>query len=140
MSDDEDVPEGESEVERDAAPTEQTTVDAGSIRQFRRRAAKRKIEVRDGVTFWRGVLADPVGRREIWGLILGSGALQDRFAAGPTGFPDPYATWYHLGQQSIGRQLLDSLTVIDFEAVHTMRCEHDPRFAEVPPLTTRRTA
>ena len=83
--------------------------------------------------FWTSVLADPVGRAEIWGLLTQAGTFEERFACGPTGFPQTEATWFHAGEQAMGMRLFQSLIVIDRAGVFRMMDEHDPRFAKPKP-------
>ncbi|HQT65359.1 MAG TPA: hypothetical protein PLO16_12685 [Acidocella sp.] len=111
-------------------PTEQSTVDASSLatlRESRRRAAFDKQNA-DG--FWHRVFADPVGRAEMWKLLTACHTFEERFACGPSGFPQPEATWFHAGEQSIGLRLYQTWLRLDPIAVMQMQTEHDPRFAD----------
>jgi hypothetical protein len=92
---------------------------------------KRLREEQEAVAFWRGVFADPVGRREIWRAILGpeaSHAFEQRHACGPNGFPQPEATWAALGEQLLGQRLYLTWLRLAPENVALMLSEHDPRF------------
>lgn len=81
--------------------------------------------------FWRTVLADPVGRRELWNIIgVEAHAFETRFACGPNGFPQPDATWAAHGEQMLGQRLYQTLQTIDFEGAFLMLAEHDSRFAK----------
>lgn len=81
--------------------------------------------------FWRSVLADPVGRRELWNIIgIEAHAFETKFACGPGGFPQPDATWAAHGEQMLGQRLYQTLQTLDFEGAFLMLSEHDSRFAK----------
>ncbi len=94
-------------------------------------AARKRSYSKQREAFWRGVLADPVGRQELWAWI-GSGegahAFETKFACGPNGFPQTEATFAALGEQMLGQRLFQTLQQIDFEGTFLMLSEHDPRF------------
>lgn len=135
MSDD-DLPED------DDAPVSAVTDDrTESVAVSGRRKRENRIEreARESASFWKAVLADPVGRRELWRVIVGSmgaHAFETRFPASPAGTPDPYATWYAKGEQDLGLRLYHQWLRLDHAAVHLMHVENDPRFA--PPRERRR--
>jgi len=88
-------------------------------------------ERREADVFWGGVLADPVGRRELWRIIAGAGgahAFETQFPAGQVGFPDPNAAWYARGEQDFGLRLYHALLVRNAHAVALMHQENDTRF------------
>lgn len=125
---DDDHPDDESE---DLLPSEQPI---DPVPQSRRRQESRiKREVREADAFWRGVFADPVGRREMWKLLDQLHPFEERFACGPNGFPQPEATWFHAGEQSFGNRLHQSWIRIDRAGVFLMHDEHDPRFVTAAP-------
>jgi hypothetical protein len=101
---------------------------AADPRRIRRRETKIQRDKREADEFWRSVFASEVGRREMWGILLASGFTAERFGAGPTGFPDPNATWFRLGVQTVARELLEGWEIRDHEGVYLMRCEHDPKY------------
>jgi hypothetical protein len=79
--------------------------------------------------FWRDVMSSEVGRREMWALLDDVTHTFDvQFAHGPTGFPDPLATWLRAGQQSVGRAIHDTLFRYARESTLLMHDEHDRRF------------
>ena len=105
---------------------------AGDPVAVRRRAKKLKYDESEAQQFWRSVFASEAGRREMWN-ILGPGCchVSDvKFACGPNGFPQPEATWFQAGEQSIGERLLNSWLKLDREGVFQMLDEHDPRFTK----------
>lgn len=92
------------------------------------------------LAFWKAVLADPVGRQEIWewlGKSDGAHAFETKFACGPNGSPQPEATWVAHGEQMLGQRLFQTLQQIDFEGCWLMLCEHDARFTK-PAEPTRK--
>lgn len=79
--------------------------------------------------FWRAVLADPVGRQELWAIIgIEAHAFETKFGCGPNGFPQTEATWAAYGEQMLGQRLFQTLQQIDFEGAFAMLCENDGRF------------
>lgn len=130
MSDDDEIDADDS----DDSPEEQVesvenAADPKSIKQKRRRVAKRVDEV---AAVWRGVLATDAGRRAVWEMLQAGHFDEDRFACGPNGFPNPQATEFERGVQAHARRLYDSLQVLDHHGVYLMRCEHDPKFVNAP--------
>lgn len=132
MPDDEILPEdaydahdGETGDERELAPS------AASPGAVRRQKDAQRLALLERERFWKGVLADPVGRRELWQLIgIEAHAFEQRFGCSPNGFPDQQATWFHLGEQMLGQRLYQSLALLDRAGVFLMQDEHDPRFAK----------
>jgi len=132
MSDEELVPPL-SENTEPAQPSQEPTVDLASPKVYRRRKRDAEIEQREGDNFWRRMLADPVGRRELYRFIASCGTFAASFACGPNGFPQPEATWFKAGQKDSGQRLYDSLALIDRVNFYKMLDEHDPRFARREP-------
>ena len=69
----------------------------------------------------------------MWSMLVQAGILSERFGAGPTGFPDPHASFFRAGVKSVSDHFLDRWTIRDFEGVRMMRIEHDPRFPKPKP-------
>lgn len=107
---------------------ERDTVDAATKagQAKARKEARRKKARTDAV--WKDLLANEVGREVVWGLLSDAGTFTTQFACGPSGFPQPEATWFHHGQSSFGLGLYHKLLVLDVAAVRAMHEEHDPRF------------
>ena len=105
-------------------------LDVGDPVAVRKRAKKLKFDRREAVDFWRTVFASPVGRREMWGILAACHFNDTKFQCGPNGFPQSEATWYALGEQSIGRRLSDSWALLDRDGYFRMLDEFDPRFAK----------
>jgi hypothetical protein len=100
--------------------------------------ARRRSTELEAKAFWKSVFADPVGRREIWGLLAQAHPFEERFACGPNGFPQTEATWFHAGEQALGLRIFQSLSIIDREGVFKMLDEYDPRFASAKPTKRKR--
>ncbi len=128
MSDDELVPPL-PETPEPVQPSQEPTVDAASPKVYRRRKRDAEIEQREGDNFWRRMLADPIGRRELYRFIASCGTFSTPFACGPNGFPQPEATWFKAGEKATGQRLFDSLAKIDRVNFYKMLDEHDPRYA-----------
>lgn len=112
------------------SPAETPTVDVANVRALRRSKRDAFERQRQAQEFWQKVFADPVGRREMWAILEASHAFSERFAAGPAGFPDPLATWFHAGEQALGHRLYLTWMQLDRAGVLLMQDEHDPRFAK----------
>jgi hypothetical protein len=122
--DDDDIDEGAP------PPIEPEPGEAASPKRIRRKKLTAEILDRESTRFWRGVMADPIGRREIWNLLRVASCFEERHAAGPTGFPDPEATSYYRGQRDFALNWYFRLQQLARESVFVMHDEHDPRFAK----------
>lgn len=97
------------------------------LRRYERKKDRVRREDREAKEFWRGVFESKVGRREMWKLVAGAfDGLKTVFAVGPTGFPDPLASWHHRGIQDIGLRLYHQWLVDCPDLVGLMRRENDP--------------
>jgi hypothetical protein len=114
------------------------TVDAADPAVHHQRLTKAALHHRAVERFWKSVFADPVGRAEMWGILQHAGAFDDRFGVGPSGFPQPEASWFHMGQRSLGLGLYQSWAVYAREGVFLMQDEHDSRFARPKMPQTKR--
>jgi hypothetical protein len=121
---DDEIQEGELPIEPDPV------VNAADERSLRKRKVGLKIQEREAERFWAGVFNDPVGRREMWRLLQSAHPFEERFACGPNGFPQPEATWFHAGEQSLGLRLYQTWLCKFPDLVMLMHAEHDPRFAK----------
>lgn len=82
---------------------------------------------------WRAVLADPMGRAEMWRLLaVEMHIFEAPFAVGPRGHPQAEATWFRFGQQTLGLNIYHDLMAMDADGVLRMLREHDPRFVKPP--------
>ena len=100
--------------------------------EIKKAVAKQRREARKVQRFWSAVLASPVGRAEVWRLLDEMGTFRTEFACGPTGFPDPNATFFKLGQSTYGMRLYQDLMVWDRAGVGKMHDQCDPRFEKRP--------
>ena len=131
MSDD----SGEDPNAEDEGPVDQAaeTINLSDPRSVRRSRDRQKRERQEADGLWRAVLADKIGRREMWRLLTEAHTFNTDFACGPNGFPQPEATIHNLGRQQWGLKLYHELLRIDHAAVHQMHVEHDPRFIVAKP-------
>lgn len=129
-------------LSEDSAPGdaagEQPTTSAADPKASQERRRKRDIEQEQARIFWSRVLRDAVGAREIWRLLKDLHFQEERFACGPTGFPQPEATWFHAGEQAAGQRLYQMLARQDREAVLAMHDQFDPVFAADKPQRKKR--
>ena len=114
------------------------TIDAGDTgpdenTKPRKRESRADIEARETAIFWHNVLADPVGRRELYRIICGAGhSFETRFVTS-NGLPNPEATWHARGEQDFALRLYHEFMRRDPAAAVQMLLEHDPRFASPEP-------
>lgn len=129
MSGDDDDPDDDQQLEGEPKP-----YDAGEPAAVRKRETKAQLRARQADEWWRRMLADPVGRREMWGIIQTEcHAFEERFACGPSGFPQAEATWFEAGRQSVGQRLFQTMFMRDPVNAMMMLTENDPRFARFAP-------
>lgn len=137
MIDDDDTDPDFDEAVSPESPVE----DSVSPKGYRGKQRELSIREDERKQFWNTVLSSDVGRREIWGLLRDSHFDEDRFAAGPSGVPDPLASWLHRGEQAFGYRLF--LTFMRYARTGTLQMleEHDVRlqaFDQKPPPRRRR--
>lgn len=109
------------------------TPDLTDRRSIRRTRDRQLQEQREREAFWKAVLADKVGRREVWRLIADMDwghAFNTKHAATPVGFPDERASWEYLGQQQMALRLYHELMAIDPQGIVKLHEEFDPRFVK----------
>ncbi len=123
MSDDDFEPHIEEDAQQDNA------ADVAGVKRKQTRVRADKLEAEE---FWRKTFASEVGRREMWGLLQAAGVMAERFGAGPNGFPDPYATFFRAGVQSVSDHYLREWQIRDYAGVYLMLCEHHPRYPKPP--------
>lgn len=87
---------------------------------------KTKIEAREASAFWRHCLTDPVGRREIHKLLERTKAFEVApFAAAPNGSISDPATFYKMGQMSIGQALYQWFAIVAREELFKLQDEYN---------------
>lgn len=117
----------------DPIPVE--TRDLTDPKKERRYRDRLKRQEQERASFWRAVLNDKVGRREMWRLIQEEGkAFSTEFACSPTGMAQSEATWHSLGRQQWALRLYHDLLKLDVDGLKLMHTENDPRFMEMKPL------
>lgn len=115
--------------------SQQPTDDAASIHTIRGKRQRQLQTNAEIVMFWRRILADPIGRRELWNLFNAQCHLfEQMFGVGPNGFPAPEASWFHAGEKAVGDRLYRTLLRNDIDGVRLMHQEHDPQFQQPKPI------
>jgi hypothetical protein len=117
-----------TEPVEDQEQPDTAAVDAADPVAHRKRLTKAALRHRDIQRFWQSIFSDPIGRAEMWGILQQAGTFDDRFGVGPSGFPQPEASWFHMGARSLGLRLFQSWAALAREGVFLMQDEHDPRF------------
>ncbi len=138
MSDEIDPLEPDDDDAERTEPEPGTPDSAANPKRLKQQQRRAELDAIEAEEFWKFVFASPVGRREMWGLLKQAGVLDARFGAGPTGFPDAYASFFRAGIKAVSDNFLDQWTIRDFEGVRLMRIEHDPRFPKPKPEKAKR--
>lgn len=126
--DEDDAADASGEPQLDPADRPPSAADESALAAQR---SRNRSYAKQRKAFWRGVLADPVGRRELWNILgVEAHAFEVKLACGPNGFPQGEATWLALGEQMLGQRIYQTLQLIDFEGAFLMLSEHDPRFKQ----------
>ena len=132
MADDDDLDEEAARAD-DPSIEVPSAVDPGKNVRIRNKAKREQAEA---VAFWSAVFADRMGRLEMWKILEASsngGWRSTPFALGPTGFPQPEATWYNAGEREFALRLYHSWLRMVPEGVLLMLRENDDRFIEPKP-------
>lgn len=121
MSPDDDSPEDRPE-EFPVQP------DAADPRQVKKLRVRKKLKARAEQAILRGLLAEPEGRRFLWGILFAAHTFETRFASGGYGFPIEHEIWFQAGAQDLGQRLYQSWDFADHQGVSLMLRENDSRF------------
>jgi hypothetical protein len=124
----------DAEAPADGSIPEEEAQERAGLQRKRQRARRADEEAAE---FWRGVFADPIGRREMWALLQNCHTFEERFACGPNGFPQDLATWYQSGERDVGMRLWRSWLRLAPEGVALMMRESDPVFRDAPAARRR---
>ena len=128
----------DDELDSSDSELQQSGVDAADVRSYRRQRNTAEFRKRQAREFWRSVFADPIGRREMWGILQEAHAFDtEPFAYGPTGLPCMEATWFKNGAQRLGQKFFQDWSILDRAGVFLMLDEHDPRFVTPKPPRKR---
>lgn len=88
------------------------------------RARKEKLEVRR--RFLISLIQNDLFREWLMEELVNWGTFENAFGAGPTGFPDPLATQFQLGQKAAGWRLWTLFDDLAPELASQMRRERYP--------------
>lgn len=110
-------------------PAQQSAVDP---KEAKKRESRKKLLAREDAEFIRRALADPAGRRFLWGLLTAAGTFEEKYGFGPYGHPNEAATWRYAGQKDFGLQLYHKLAALDRAGVLSLHDEFDSRFQDMP--------
>jgi hypothetical protein len=127
----EDFSEGDAEAlaEAEAALAEMAeTYNASDPRQVKRQRRRRQSDADRAADFWRRVMAEPTGRREMWEHLQALGYFKPPFQMTAAGVPDQFACWYAVGLAHAGRLLYDKVFLADPGSTVLMFKENDPRW------------
>jgi hypothetical protein len=132
--------DGDQDEPQIATDIETPVDDAGSTKGYVKKLNAIEIRRLEAQQFWSWALESPIGRRELWGILQEAHVFGEHFACGPNGFPQPEATWFHAGEQSLGMRLFLSWQVLSPEGVLKMLQEHDSRYRKPAPPQRKRRA
>lgn len=123
-ADDDDVPV-EGSRDENASSRVPNAADPVRIERARQRADFREDQRAD---FWKKTLSTELGRQVMWEVLQGMHTFEERFAATPSGFPDPNASWFQAGEKAAGWRLYDAMRKAALEEVWLMHEECDSYF------------
>lgn len=101
-------------------------VDAGSPEGVKKQIKAKRTRERDAAEFYRMVFASPVGRREMWSILMRLHPFERRVGVSPGGQPDHDASVAYAAETQAGQNLWKSWLRLDREGVLKMMDEHDP--------------
>lgn len=113
-----------------ASAVETRTDSATDVREHRKRGRRKRQDAKHADDFWRRNLATADDRRFLWGFLVSLHTFEQRFACGPSGFPQPEATWFHAGEQDVGLRLYRTWMRTAPDLLQLMHAENDPAFAK----------
>lgn len=114
------------------------TPDAADPKQYARAMQKRRFQLQELGKFWATTLETPLGRLAMWELLQSMHTFEQRFAATPgSGFPQPEATWFYMGERECGQRLNDTLQRHNYLGHYQMLKEHHPDFVERKPKRSK---
>lgn len=112
----------------DGAPDEPAQASAVDPAANRKLSNRKKTAERQATEFWTRVFADPIGRREMWGLLRELHPFEPLLGQTPVGFPDERKTWMHLAEQLVGQRIYQTWHAKFPTEIMAMLLENDPRF------------
>ena len=83
--------------------------------------AKEKAEIRK--RFLIALMENPLFREWLMEQLMALGAFENAFGNSPTGFPDPYATWFKAGLKAAGWHLWEIFDDVAPDLASLMRRE-----------------
>ena len=112
----------------DGAPDEPVQASAVDPAANRKLSNRKKTAERQATEFWARVFADPIGRREMWGILQELHPFHTQLGETPVGFPDERKTWMHLAEQLVGQRIYQTWHAKFPNEIMAMLLENDPRF------------
>lgn len=140
---DEPVDDGDGDGDGDGEPAPDDnamrgTESAADPQRMQRQRRNARREEDEAAVFWRRIFEDPVGRREMWGILAAAGTFDAQFGQGG-GLPHPQFSWWLQGKKDFGQALYHKWLSRAPEAVTRMVIEHHPGLAMAPRRPTRPT-
>lgn len=90
--------------------------------------AKQEKERKEALEFERTMLLNLMGseqfRNWLMTLLISLHTFEQPFAAGPTGFPDPNATWFNAGMKAAGWHIWEVFDALSPDLASKMRREY----------------
>lgn len=105
-------------------------VDAANPAETRRRKDKAAHERRELAEFLHAALRHPAGRRLLWDVLASAGTFEERYGFGPSGAPNPEASWSYRGQKDLGLRIYHGWAAMDPEGVLSLVMEK--QYNQVP--------
>ncbi len=128
---------GEERYPDPPQPSDRPTVDAASVEQFHAKEDEAERMDREVRELEAALFQNVTGRRLLWRLLEQLHPFTTTFGETPVGFPDPNATFYHLGQQQAGLAIYQKWHCAHPHEVAMMQRENDKRL--MPPVEKKAT-
>lgn len=125
-----DIPDDDQDAPATATP-EPADMPSAVNPESQRKRRRRKARIEDELAaFWQRVLDEPIGRRALWGILESGGMTRTTFACGPSGVPQPEATWFHAGARDHAERIYNTWLKQARAGTLKMLDEHHPDFID----------
>lgn len=120
-------PDDDTPVDRpEDVPVQRSAVEGKRERRARESVAEK--DRRELAAWLSKQLADPIGRKFLWGLLEASDAFSIQLGFGPHGHPHPEGSWLNLGRHEFGQRLYHSWSALDRAGTLSLMDEFHPHF------------
>lgn len=109
--------------EYDAAERDLLNISTDDPAQIAEVQKERELELKWRRDLLASLMQNPYFRRWLMEKLSAMGTFENAFGAGPTGFPDPLATWFAAGRKSAGWDIWEEIDGVAPDLASLMRRE-----------------